>query len=99
MGAGELLVSLRSSTLYRDRHLISEGWLPPREAKALRGDLEKVRQENERLREAVEVARDFTTQGTINGEPATIKFCDLGVYLRAVAIRTPTSTPLLEGDK
>jgi hypothetical protein len=38
-------MSNRSSELYRDRHLISEGWLPPREAKVLRGDLEVAKRE------------------------------------------------------
>jgi hypothetical protein len=38
-------MSNRSCTLYHDRHLISLGWLPPREAKVLRVDLEKARQE------------------------------------------------------
>jgi len=57
----------------------------------MNAELFRLRDENQRLREGIEVARDFTIQGTINGEPATIKFCDTTAYLRATAVRS-TST-------
>jgi len=55
----------------------------------MNAELFRLRDENQRLREGIEVARDFTTQGTIDGKPATIRFGDTGVYLRAIAVRAP----------
>jgi len=54
-------MSLRSSELYRDRHLIDLGWLPPREAEVLRGDLEVAKRElDKRFQWQVHLCNDKT---------------------------------------